>query len=93
MRAKSVLQWWRPVKLAGGRSVGQLAILDWLAIGLYFALIFGVAWWVAGRKKATHESSAGYFLAGRNVGWFVVGAALFASNIGSEHLVWLYFRG
>jgi len=73
--------------------VGQLAILDWVLIGLYFAVILGVAWWVAGRKKATHESSAGYFLAGRNVGWFVVGAALFASNIGSEHLVGLAGTG
>ena len=81
------------MKPAGGGSVGQLAILDWLAIGLYFAVIFGVAWWVAGRKRATHESSAGYFLAGRNVGWFVVGAALFASNIGSEHLVGLAGTG
>jgi SSS family solute:Na+ symporter len=73
--------------------VGQLATLDWLLIGLYFAVILTVAWWVAGRKKATHESSAGYFLAGRNVGWFVVGAALFASNIGSEHLVGLAGTG
>jgi SSS family solute:Na+ symporter len=74
-------------------AVGQLATLDWLLIGLYFAVILTVAWWVAGRKKATHESSAGYFLAGRNVGWFVVGAALFASNIGSEHLVGLAGTG
>ncbi len=71
----------------------KLANLDWLMIGLYFAVILGVAWWVAGRKKATHESSTGYFLAGRNVGWFVVGAALFASNIGSEHLVGLAGSG
>jgi solute:Na+ symporter, SSS family len=73
--------------------VEKLANLDWLMIGLYFAVILGVAWWVAGRKKATHESSTGYFLAGRNVGWFVVGAALFASNIGSEHLVGLAGSG
>ena len=69
------------------------ATLDWAMIGLYFCLIFGVAWWVAGRKKDTHESSEGYFLAGRNVGWFVVGTALFASNIGSEHLVGLAGSG
>jgi SSS family solute:Na+ symporter len=71
----------------------QFAAIDWIMIGLYFAAIFGVAWWVAGRRKDTHESSAGYFLAGRNVGWFVVGAALFASNIGSEHLVGLAGTG
>ena len=73
--------------------MGTLATLDWLLIGLYFAVIFAVAWWVAGRKKETHRTTAGYFLAGRNVGWFVVGAALFASNIGSEHLVGLAGTG
>lgn len=70
-----------------------LAALDWMFIGLYFLVILVMAWWVAGRKKSTHESSEGYFLAGRNVGWFVVGAALFASNIGSEHLVGLAGTG
>jgi SSS family solute:Na+ symporter len=73
--------------------MNSFATLDWILIGAYFALIFIVAWWVAGRKKATHESSEGYFLAGRNVGWFVVGTALFASNIGSEHLVGLAGTG
>lgn len=73
--------------------MGHLAPLDWTLIFLYFVVILTVGWWVAGRKKATHESSTGYFLAGRNVGWFVVGAALFASNIGSEHLVGLAGTG
>ncbi len=73
--------------------MSRLATLDWILIALYFAAIFAVAWWVAGRKKETHESSADYFLAGRNVGWFVVGTALFASNIGSEHLVGLAGTG
>ena len=73
--------------------MGQLPTLDWLMIGLYFAVIAGVAWWAAWRRKATHASSEGYFLASRNIGWFVVGAALFASNIGSEHLVGLAGTG
>jgi SSS family solute:Na+ symporter len=73
--------------------MNQFATLDWALIALYFAAIFGVAWWVAGRKSETHESSSAYFLAGRNVGWFVVGTALFASNIGSEHLVGLAGTG
>lgn len=63
--------------------------LDWTVIGLYFVLIFGVAFWATQREKSTRQTSAGYFLAGRNVGWFVIGASLFASNIGSEHLVGL----
>ncbi|MDX1583065.1 MAG: sodium:solute symporter [Thermoanaerobaculia bacterium] len=73
--------------------MNSFASLDWILIALYFLAIFAVAWFVAGRKKSTHESSAGYFLAGRNVGWFVIGTALFASNIGSEHLVGLAGTG
>ena len=70
-----------------------LGTLDWFLIGLYFLMIFGVAYWVTQREKSTRKTSAGYFLAGRNVGWFVIGASLFASNIGSEHLVGLAGTG
>ncbi len=73
--------------------MGSLQTLDWIIVGLYFASVFGVAFWVARPKKATRQTSAGYFLAGRNVGWFVIGASLFASNIGSEHLVGLAGTG
>ena len=72
--------------------MGQLASLDWLVIGLYFALVFGVAIAATIREK-TRETPTGYFLAGRNVGWFIIGASLFASNIGSEHLVGLAGTG
>jgi len=65
--------------------------LDWAVVLIYFAVIFGVAVWV--RPDKEHRSAADYFLAGRNVGWFVVGASLFASNIGSEHLVGLAGSG
>ncbi|MCG8456218.1 MAG: sodium/solute symporter, partial [Holophagales bacterium] len=72
--------------------MGLLGTLDWVLIGLYFAAVFGVAI-AASRREATRETSTGYFLAGRNVGWFVIGASLFASNIGSEHLVGLAGTG
>jgi SSS family solute:Na+ symporter len=72
--------------------MGLLATLDWVLIVLYFAVVFGVAFW-ATRREATRATSSGYFLAGRNVGWFVIGASLFASNIGSEHLVGLAGSG
>ncbi|MCF7842977.1 MAG: sodium transporter, partial [Lentisphaeria bacterium] len=73
--------------------MGLLGSWDWVIIGLYFALVFGVALWVTRSETGTRDSSAGYFLAGRNVGWFVIGASLFASNIGSEHLVGLAGTG
>jgi SSS family solute:Na+ symporter len=50
----------------------------------------GIAWWVILRNK---DTTADYFLAGRNLGWWVVGASIFASNIGSEHLVGLAGSG
>ena len=68
-------------------------LVDWLVVAAYFALVLGVAWWATARDRATRESSAGYFLAGRNVGWWVIGASLFAANIGSEHLVGLAGTG
>jgi SSS family solute:Na+ symporter len=71
---------------------GLLGTLDWLVVVAYFLVVFGVAFWAA-RGDATDRTSAGYFLAGRNVGWFIIGASLFASNIGSEHLVGLAGSG
>jgi SSS family solute:Na+ symporter len=64
--------------------------LDWLIIAAYFGLLLALSWWVILRRKKTAED---YFLAGRNLGWFVVGASIFASNIGSEHLVGLAGSG
>jgi solute:Na+ symporter, SSS family len=64
--------------------------LDWLAIAFYFGILLCVAWWVVKRRK---DTAADYFLAGRNLGWWVIGASIFASNIGSEHIVGLAGSG
>ncbi len=68
----------------------SLPLLDLLVIGAYFCILLGISWWSAMRKK---DESADYFLAGRDIGWLAVGASLFASNIGSEHLVGLAGTG
>ncbi|WP_276168395.1 sodium:solute symporter [Zobellia alginiliquefaciens] len=67
-----------------------LDTLDWVVIALYFIVLLGVAWWVIKQKQKNTED---YFLAGRNIGWFMVGASIFASNIGSEHVVGLAGNG
>lgn len=64
--------------------------IDWLVILGYFLLLLGVAAWVIRRGSRTANE---YFLAGRGLGWFIVGASIFASNIGSEHLVGLAGSG
>lgn len=63
-----------------------LGTLDWIVVGLYFLIIAGISAWSMKRKKDTTQE---YFLASRNVGWYVVGASILASNIGSEHVVGL----
>lgn len=67
-----------------------LDTLDWIVIAAYFLILLGVAWWVIRQKQKNTED---YFLAGRNIGWFMVGASIFASNIGSEHVVGLAGNG
>ena len=67
--------------------------LDWAVIIFYFLLTFGVAIWAWWRDRASAGTSQDYFLAGRDAGWFLVGGSLFASNIGSEHLVGLAGTG
>jgi SSS family solute:Na+ symporter len=74
--------------------MGLLAGIDWWVIGLYFVVIFAGAVYATRReRRGRAETSADYFLAGRNCGWFIIGASLFASNIGSEHLVGLAGTG
>ena len=67
--------------------------IDFLIVILYFVLVIGIGFYYSKEKDNTSQ----YFLANRNLGWFVIGASLFASNIGSEHLVGLaeggYIRG
>lgn len=65
-----------------------LSITDWivLVIGMGSSLAFGL--YMAYRKKAGMNST-NFFLGGRNITWPVIGASIFATNIGAEHLVGL----
>ena len=79
-----------PFFAAAPGAGATLTGLDWLAIAFYFGILLCVAWWVVSRAK---DTAADYFLAGRNLGWWVIGASIFASNIGSEHIVGLAGSG
>lgn len=67
-----------------------LGTLDWAAIVLYFLAIAGISYWSMKKKK---DSAQEYFLADRNIGWFVIGTSILASNVGSEHVVGLAGTG
>jgi SSS family solute:Na+ symporter len=79
-----------PSAAAATASQPTLTGLDWLMIACYFSILLGVAWWVVKRSKKT---ATDYFLAGRDLSWWVIGASIFASNIGSEHIVGLAGSG
>jgi SSS family solute:Na+ symporter len=64
--------------------------LDWIVIACYFGILMCVVWWVVRKNKDTADD---YFLAGRNLSWWIIGASIFASNIGSEHIVGLAGSG
>ena len=73
-------------------SSHQFIWLDWLIITVG---VIGIAWavWraIQKQKRLSDESSREYFLGGES--WWVMGAAIFAANIGSEHLVGLAGAG
>ncbi len=79
-----------PTPLLAAAGGTTLTGLDWLAIVLYFGVLLTVAWTAITKEK---DTAADYFLAGRNLSWWIIGASIFASNIGSEHIVGLAGSG
>jgi solute:Na+ symporter, SSS family len=67
-----------------------MSSLDWIVLGLFFLGLIGIIVWVLLQKE---KDTSDYFLAGRDATWIAIGASIFASNIGSEHLVGLAGAG
>ncbi len=67
-----------------------MEFLDWLVIGVFALFMIGIVVWVTMQKQ---ENSGDYFLGGRDATWIAIGASIFASNIGSEHLIGLAGSG
>ncbi|MFC1725769.1 sodium:solute symporter [candidate division KSB1 bacterium] len=71
-------------------TITGFGALDWFTLGLFLLGLVGILIWVL---KQREDTSVDYFLAGRDAGWIAIGASIFASNIGSEHLVGLAGTG
>lgn len=67
-----------------------MQLLDWIVIAIFFVALIGIIWWVMRQKQ---NNAADYFLGGKDVTWIAIGASIFASNIGSEHLIGLAGSG
>lgn len=72
-----------------------LSTPDIILVLAYFAVVLLIARWATIRRKHSQNTKASvdYFLSGKSEGWFVIGAALFASNIGSEIILGLAGSG
>lgn len=67
-----------------------MQLLDWIVIALFFIALIGIIVWVVRQKQ---NNAADYFLGGKDATWIAIGASIFASNIGSEHLIGLAGSG
>src|SRR2546428_13608970 len=61
----------------------RLAAIDYLVFGLYLVVTVAVGLWLARKEDDTTD----YFLAGRALPWWIIGASLIATNISTEHFV------
>jgi SSS family solute:Na+ symporter len=64
--------------------------LDWIVLG---AFVLALVAFIIISMRSKDKTSSDYFLAGRDATWIAIGASIFASNIGSEHLVGLAGAG
>lgn len=67
-----------------------MGTLDWIILAVFFLGMIGIIVYVVMQKE---KDTTDYFLAGKDAGWLSIGSSIFASNIGSEHLVGLAGAG
>ncbi|MDE6649007.1 MAG: sodium:solute symporter [Muribaculaceae bacterium] len=67
-----------------------MALLDWIVVGIFALALIGIILWVMKQKQNNADD---YFLGGKDATWIAIGASIFASNIGSEHLIGLAGSG
>ena len=65
----------------------MLSSLDLTIIGIYAIVLLGVALYVSTRKTTADMSSEDYFLAGKSLPWWAIGASLIAANISAEQII------
>ena len=62
----------------------ELNAIDLAAFCAYFVVLVTIGFLAGARQKKTSEA---YFLAGRQLPWYVVGASFIGSNISTEHFI------
>ena len=61
--------------------------LDYLIFVVYALVILGLGLWVSRNKEGEEKSAEDYFLAGKSLPWWAIGASLIAANISAEQFI------
>jgi len=61
--------------------------IDFVILAIYAVAIFGLAQWVSRDKGGHRKDSTDYFLAGKALPWWAIGASLIAANISAEQII------
>jgi len=67
--------------------MNKFTLLDWVVFIVYACVIVFTGLWVSRTKKGEQKTTSDYFLAGRSLPWWTIGAALLAANISAEHFI------
>ena len=71
----------------------SLTTLDFVVLAFYAIILFGVALWVSREPKGTVKTTEDYFLAGKSLPWWAIGASLIAANISAEQIIGMSGEG
>ena len=64
-----------------------LANIDYVVVGIYGVALLAVAWFVSREKAGHQKDTQDYFLAGKSLPWWAIGASLIAANISAEQII------
>ncbi len=64
-----------------------MALIDIIVFTAYCLLIVGIGLWVSRDKKGHQKNAEDYFLAGKSLPWWAIGASLIAANISAEQII------
>lgn len=63
-----------------------MVFLDYIVIAIYAIALAILAFWVSREPEGKEKSTEDYFLAGRSLPWWAIGASLIAANISAEQI-------
>ncbi len=69
------------------RPLMSLALIDLIVVAIYAVALAGIALWVSREPAGETKNTEDYFLAGRALPWWAIGASLIASNISAEQII------